>query len=1747
MASDLELELQIRLNEGQVLDRLERRAVASGRKIEAELSRALRSGLTTDKIRIAIDTTGIKTATADMKLLNAELREASKSLKAFGGLRLPKAPVQSSGNSRGANTGTNQAARAALSEEQRLFQFRSAMTKQRIKEESQGLATVARMEKEVSAARLKGAGGGDQVSRQLRHQIQLQQESIRHAQTLAKIKASPISPQAAAQASQLAKALNQINLNRLRQEFAQTEAAANKSLSGMGKGVGNLAANLAGGIAGAVTSAGLGAIGSMAGGARDAVTGLVGDSASKALDYGNSLSMVKINTQATDAEMQSINATVLETSRTFGVLPGITANLALELGRMGVSAQQLPGYLDAIGASATATGEDINIAKDAIAQTKAVFSSLDAGDIGDILTVGANVSPEGFQGIAQALSYVGAAAVEAGVPLTDTIEQITLLQSAGFRSDRAGTALTALYTDIKENAGVIEGFGVEVFDSSGKLRDMTTIIAEVGQATKLMTDEQKAAALVKFDTNSTRALLTLGQAYDQNAAKVKEMRSQLQAAANDNVSSSQASKAFEDPKVKLGQLLARVDELQIKLGQAFMPAIDGALTFGNTLADALLENEDLFSGINQAAEEFKAYLEQNPGLVDDLSAGLGEVATVLGESILSETQELLNHLRENPEQITAALNQMVDFASSIGECVKFAGDLAAAFNAVTGWVASLDTQLIGITIKLREFFGISDNGHLQSVFDRMNAKDQGLTVGGGRSPSSSGSLSSSDPEAVTLALISALEAPTAQGRVDVATAVTNRVAATRSGEGSYGSTVRDVAFASGQFEPFFGRMASEVTDLQSAAKIYAEERGGTIEEAMKLLTQTLQDIGNPQMQATARSGVGGRTDFKGVSEYGNMVTGEDFLRQQGENFFHIASNQTTDQLSRIASAGEAYLAGLTALSPSSSRQSSTSSRPSSPPPPTLSEREAEFTITVGGQEMTMAEYEKFRSTGETDRTSMGRANPTAIPIQTYTVTIPEKQDYGASRDGGARQHAGQDFDISGADAIAQTILGGVIAHITRSSAASGEGSYGNVVEIFNEATGLVERIAEMANIPTDLKVGQAVSPGATVGRGESESGVFHYELRNDGNAQGSQGSGFQGSVDPIKTYERLGLATFDGSRLTSTGRSAAGQSPSTNPQDVQTEAAKKAESDRKRMVKEAQQNQDEATRLQRQLRDQQRESDQDRQRIALENTQSQLAGTPFEGIAQRQTQSFDLKSRYADQIDTARDELQDLETQRQRLEERKSESGIDAVIQGYDSAIKLQQEYIQGLDARLFMESKNLEATQAAGASQQELATRQEMAARSSALAARTMTLEVEAYLAKIKDPALQEIARSGFAPDGITNAYADEIRSTEEEIGKLQSALEKLDGAGIDMNSSEVQTYQENLANLRDTLEQLKQNQNLEIEVKVRQNAETIAQFREDRFSTLANSTAETMRRNGDNFGANRLQRAEGQRSEVLRYGQERVDLEASRSTLGDAITDEQIGVATAQHSQNLEGIADQYKTIGEAANDAGKEMVGSFLQSIAAGEDFGQALVKVLDQLTGTIANMLIELAKTEIFGNGVTGGLLGGGNKSGGGMGDVLGGLTSLLPTVLGAFGGGGGGLNIGLNAPLYHDGHIPNFATGTSPIESAFRRERAASRAEPYLAVLNKDEIVLSGEQSRKFMAAGLDRVVNLASGTLGATSISRGGDINIPLTINSGGDGVDAEQSGAFARGLEAKIRTLAASELAKAQRPNGQLWNRGYR
>ena len=160
-------------------------------------------------------------------------------------------------------------------------------------------------------------------------------------------------------------------------------------------------------------------------------------------------------------------------------------------------------------------------------------------------------------------------------------------------------------------------------------------------------------------------------------------------------------------------------------------------------------------------------------------------------------------------------------------------------------------------------------------------------------------------------------------------------------------------------------------------------------------------------------------------------------------------------------------------------------------------------------------YEPYEGTGDRSGAANEAKQAEAI-ARHYSKSLPplpptntmHGQAYGASRNGGARKHAGVDFDISENEKFYSRIGGEVV------NVGNDPGGYGNYVDIYNSQLNVTERIAEGRDVL--VKKGDMIAPGQPVVQGETNTGVIHYEIR-----KGKKTTfGFDNTLNPLDFLKR---------------------------------------------------------------------------------------------------------------------------------------------------------------------------------------------------------------------------------------------------------------------------------------------------------------------------------------------------------------------------------------------------------------------------------------------------------------------------------------------------------------------------------------------------------------------------------------------------------------------------------------------------
>lgn len=155
--------------------------------------------------------------------------------------------------------------------------------------------------------------------------------------------------------------------------------------------------------------------------------------------------------------------------------------------------EAMPGMLDL----AASSGEDLASSADIAASTLRGFQleASEAGHVADVLAKNAADTNAAIMDTGYAMKYIAPVAQSVGWSLEEVTAAIGVMADSGIKGEQAGTtlrgALTRLMKPTKAVKESMEILGVTFYDAQGKMKPLSTIVDELQESTKGLTDEQR--------------------------------------------------------------------------------------------------------------------------------------------------------------------------------------------------------------------------------------------------------------------------------------------------------------------------------------------------------------------------------------------------------------------------------------------------------------------------------------------------------------------------------------------------------------------------------------------------------------------------------------------------------------------------------------------------------------------------------------------------------------------------------------------------------------------------------------------------------------------------------------------------------------------------------------------------------------------------------------------------------------------------------------------------------------------------------------------------------------------------------------------------------------------------------------------------------------------------------------------------------------------------------------------------------
>lgn len=291
------------------------------------------------------------------------------------------------------------------------------------------------------------------------------------------------------------------------------------------------------------------------------------------------------------------------------------------MGMAGMSTNQIFDATPAVLQLASAGMVDVASAADTVTNIMAGYGleAKDLNDTNNILVATFTNSNTSLQGLGETFKYAGSVAKIAGLSLKQTAAMIGLMGNAGHQASVAGTALRSTLLRLQGNLPkvrrVVEKYGLEVKDSSGKMKDFSEIFRQLGPVVKNASDAQ--------DLFGTYAVAAMSAAVEQGTDALDKMIGKIEGAGNVAERISAAQLETLDGKIKIMQ--SNFEGLQISIGKALGPA---AVKIVDNMSIVFGDLKDAVNGVGVGLLDSEAWAEAFQGIKNFVLAIASAIDTI---------------------------------------------------------------------------------------------------------------------------------------------------------------------------------------------------------------------------------------------------------------------------------------------------------------------------------------------------------------------------------------------------------------------------------------------------------------------------------------------------------------------------------------------------------------------------------------------------------------------------------------------------------------------------------------------------------------------------------------------------------------------------------------------------------------------------------------------------------------------------------------------------------------------------------------------------------------------------------------------------------------------------------------------------------------------------------------------------------------------------------------------------------------
>ena len=237
------------------------------------------------------------------------------------------------------------------------------------------------------------------------------------------------------------------------------------------------------------------------------------------MSFESSMSKVQALSGASAEEMEQLKLKAQEMGKNTKFTATESADAFGYMALAGWDTSQMLDGISGILDLAAASEMDLATASDIVTDNLSAFglTAADSGRLVDQMSYAMSHSNTDTAQLGEAWKNCAATSTQLGYSLEDTTAALMVMADSGIKGGEAGTALSSIMTRLGNNVSdcrtMLESYGIEVYDSEGNVKSLSSILGAMKEVWAGLTDEQKSnlSYIVAGKTAQSELMTVLGE------------------------------------------------------------------------------------------------------------------------------------------------------------------------------------------------------------------------------------------------------------------------------------------------------------------------------------------------------------------------------------------------------------------------------------------------------------------------------------------------------------------------------------------------------------------------------------------------------------------------------------------------------------------------------------------------------------------------------------------------------------------------------------------------------------------------------------------------------------------------------------------------------------------------------------------------------------------------------------------------------------------------------------------------------------------------------------------------------------------------------------------------------------------------------------------------------------------------------------------------------------------------------------